>query len=125
MIFEEFYIEDWYIKVIIVKNKCDIEKVIEVLHKFGCTYSQAIEAYENINKENIGFTFALNKQSLIYIGQHKNKSELINTIAHESRHLQQYISLDKHLNENSEEVCYLLGKIVQILYEICIEYNLI
>ena len=68
MIFEEFYIEDWYIKVIIVKNKCDIEKVIEVLHKFGCTYSHAIEDYEHINKENIGFTFTLNKQSLIYIG---------------------------------------------------------
>lgn len=53
------------------------------------------------------------------IGKQDSKSQLINTIAHESRHLQQHIADADGLDESGEEVCYLIGAINQIIFDYC------
>lgn len=70
---------------------------------------------------NIGYTYTNlnNKESLILIGLQDDDSQLINTIAHEARHLQQHIANTEKLDENSESVCYLIGYIVQQIYKQC------
>lgn len=129
MIEEYFTLKDWEIKVFLIKNKCNVEKVIEALWKLGCNSKQATEAYEDIKeiRFNVGFTYSnfLLKKSIMLIGLQESDSQLINTIVHESRHLQQHIALVKGLDQNGEGVCYLIGKISQILYDFCKKYNLI
>ena len=69
-----------------------MEKVIEALWKLGCNSKQATEAYEDIKeiRFNVGFTYSnfLLKKSIMLIGLQESDSQLINTIVHESRHLQ-------------------------------------
>ena len=129
MIEEYFTLKDWEIKVFLIKNKCNVEKVIQALWKLGCTSKQATEAYEDIKeiRFNVGFTYSnfLLKKSIMLIGLQESDSQLINTIVHESRHLQQHIALVKGLDQNGEGVCHLIGRISQILYDFCKKYNLI
>lgn len=127
MIKNTFYIEDWEILLVIFKNDYDEEYIMEELWKLNC--SKAKEVYINIKikQENIGFTFTnfYQKKSFILIGLQSNSSQLINTITHEARHLQQHIATFYGLDQNSEEVCYLIGNIVQIIYEICVNNDLL
>lgn len=129
MIEEYFTLKDWEIKVFLIKNKYNVEKVIEALWKLGCNSKQATEAYEDIKeiRFNVGFTYSnfLLKKSIMLIGLQESDSQLINTIVHESRHLQQHIALVKGLDQNGEGVCHLIGRISQILYDFCKKYNLI
>lgn len=129
MIKENIYLDDWKVNVIFIKNKQDIEEVIETLWNLGCSINQVKDVYENIinEKYDIGFTYSnlKIKQSVLLIGLQSNKFQLINTIAHESRHLQQHIAIVKGLDQNGESVCYLLGKIVQYIYEICVKNKII
>ena len=53
MIEEYFTLKDWEIKVFLIKNKCNVEKVIEALWKLGCNSKQATEAYEDIKEITI------------------------------------------------------------------------
>ena len=80
-----------------------------------------------MQNKNVGFTYTntLKQESIIQISKWTNKSQLINTISHESRHLQQHISNYYNINENSEHVCYLLAYIIQKIYEICVANNLL
>lgn len=86
-----------------------------------CPYVYNIFRDIEFIRYNIGFTYtnSIKKQSLIIIGLQDNESQLINTIAHEARHLQQHIANVENLDENSETVCYLIGYIVQKIYEQC------
>lgn len=75
---------------------------------------------------NVGFTYSnlSNRQSVIVIGKHDTKSQLINTIAHESRHLQQHIADVYDIKADGEQVCYLIGAINQIIFDYCNSLNL-
>lgn len=121
MIEEFIEIYNWTVKIFIVNNDCNIDLILEELYLIGCNSLYASWAYENITSgnKNIGFTFSNNllKKSIIFFGKHTSENQLINTIAHESRHLQQHISNCLNLDANGEEVCYLLGEIVQKIYE--------
>ncbi len=129
MIIDYFKINDWIIKLYLNGRKEDLDAILDDLFNIHCRNDCLVElAYDLLEvKNNIGFTFtnAALKRSIIIIGLQDNKLELINTIAHESRHLQQHISNWYNLNENSEDVCYLLGEIVQKVYEICVNHNLL
>lgn len=129
MIIDYFKINDWTIKLYLNGTQKDLDMILDDLSNIYCRNNCLIElAYDLLEvKENVGFTFtnAALKKSIIIIGLQYDKSELINTIAHESRHLQQHISNWYHLNENSEDVCYLLGEIVQKIYKICVNHNLL
>lgn len=127
--YDFFLIDKWKVKIFIINDECDINYILYELRNVQCNANCISQFIDTINEKslNTGFTVS-NKflmQSVIIFGQHDSKSELINTIAHESRHLQQHIANVFHLNENSEDVCYLLGEIVQKIYIIFNKNHLI
>lgn len=124
MIVSNFNIKDWKIKLFIFDGDYfRYSDLLESLYYLRCSSKQAKQSYKIIfsNKSNTGFTYANTflKQALIYIGDQDTDTQLINTICHESRHLQQYISNYYNLDQNSEEVCYLIGYIASKIFEIC------
>lgn len=127
MIYQTFQIEDWNIELYIEPENINIQELLEVMQDFGCNYESVRLTYENIkkNKYNKGFTYSKLFQSLMFIGPTTSKEQLINTIAHESRHLQQHIANIYNMNQNGEQVCYLTGEIVSIIYKICKNYDLL
>lgn len=130
MITSNFTIKDWSVKLFINNNNnINPEKILEVLYDIKCNYKCALKAYKTITstKTNEGFTYGNSflKKSVIFIGIQDSDVHLINTIAHESRHLQQYIANDRNLDPNGEEVCYILGDISSKIYSIYKDNNLI
>ena len=91
MIKYEFNIGQWEIHLFITLDTYHIGEIIEQLWKLHCNKVQAFNAFQLMKKQahNVGFTYSnlSNRQSVIVIGKHDTKSQLINTIAHESRHL--------------------------------------
>lgn len=129
MIIKNIKILDWNVKILIITGQYNINFILNELQNIGCKQECVKQAVETIieGKHNIGFTYSNSrrKKSLIIIGLQDSTSQLINTIAHESRHLQQHIANSKNLDQNSEDVCYLLGEIVQKIYTICSNYFII
>lgn len=129
MITHEFTIGDWTVHCYYAVDCFYIEDIIEELWHLGCNGSQAEQAYKTMKscEYNRGFTYSslISKTSVVVIGKCSSEGEFINTLVHECRHLQQHIAIQKQLDENSEDVCYLIGKICQIMYEKCREENLL
>lgn len=127
----DFYItlHLWVVHVYIAVTDYNIETIIGDLLGLGCNAAQAFDVYNSLYKKqkDIGFTYSsyFLKKSVVLIGLHSSKDELINTITHESRHLQQHIANYYNLDENGETVCYLIGYIVQIIYNKCIKFQLL
>jgi hypothetical protein len=91
MISENFNIQSWEVEIIFLKEDFDLTTILEKVYVLGCKYNCLQEIVETLGKSilNKGFTFSnlLKKKSLIIIGFHTELPKLINTIAHESRHL--------------------------------------
>lgn len=127
----DFYItlHLWVVHVYIAVTDYNTETIIGDLLGLGCDTAQAFDVYNSLYKKqkDIGFTYSsyFLKKSVVLIGLQSSKDELINTITHESRHLQQHIANYYNLDENGETVCYLIGYIVQIIYNKCIKFQLL
>ena len=72
----------------------------------------------NLGKLNSGFTHTkFNKRlSIVGIGITDSKEEFINTIAHEAKHVQSHICQYYNVNENSEQAAYLMGYLIERMY---------
>ena len=119
MIGASFNIEDWKVILFIAKDSYNIDKIIDELVRLECPTQYIKEAYLDMTEViyNTGFTYSNYslRKSVMVIGIQNSDEQAINTIAHESRHLQQHIANYKGLDQNSEDVCYLIGNIVQII----------
>lgn len=71
-----------------------------------------------LGEPNTGFTQTdfSKKQSIVGISNVTNKSQLINTIVHEAKHVQSHICRYYSIDEDSEQAAYLIGYIVQKMY---------
>lgn len=71
-----------------------------------------------LGEPNTGFTQTdfSKKQSIVGISNITNKSQLINTIVHEAKHVQSHICRYYNIDEDSEQAAYLIGYIVQKMY---------
>lgn len=109
----------WNVYLYVVEN-INLEYIFTKLQELGCKSECIKEAVSTLYSQNVGFTYSnlQSKNSIIIIGRQDNIFQLINTIAHESRHLQQHIANYYNLNQDGELVCYLLGHIVQKIYTI-------
>lgn len=118
-----FNVANWDVTLFILETFED--DIYNELLQLNC--KNAKEITTKLKNLNVGFTYSdlLNSKSLMIIGIQSDKFQFINTVVHESRHLQQHMAIKNKLNENSEEVCYLMGKIVQIIYKICSINNII
>lgn len=71
-----------------------------------------------LGEPNTGFTQTdfSKRQSIVGISNVTNKSQLINTIVHEAKHVQSHICRYYNIDEGSEQAAYLIGYIVQKMY---------
>lgn len=124
MIIQRFLLKDYDWKVVVLYNVTykDVNIVHTVLKEI-CDNNNIVynsTKYIEEGRLNTGFIYSnFNiKSSVIAIGQSDSKKEFINTIAHEANHLQSHIATVFNLNEKGEEVCYLIGTIIETMYKV-------
>lgn len=124
MIIQRFLLKDYDWKVAVLYNVTfkDVNIVHTILKEI-CNNDKIVyrsTRYIERGKLNTGFIYSnFNiKSSVIVIGEAESKQEFINTIAHEANHLQSHIATVFNINEKGEEVCYLIGNIVERMYKV-------
>ena len=122
MIEQEIYLErfDWTIRVFYnVKDK-DCSIIRKSLLKLGCKGEPLDDACNLImeNKPNKGITYSnIDKhQTVVSVGFTIEESEFVNSISHEMLHAVQHIAEKFSLNPKGEDVCYLIGSLMQAVY---------
>lgn len=93
-----------------IKQTIDIDgywKVIVVYHAF-------------LGEPNTGFTYSdvRDKFSVVGISDTTSKDQLMNTIVHEAKHVQTAICRYYEVDEESEDAAYLIGYLVQKMYNV-------
>ena len=100
----------------------DYEEIHNILHYVQCPKSQLNEAMLNIRDGMLdnGFTYTNYKYniSVVIVGYGSNDNEFMNTLVHEARHVEQYISNKYDIDTEDEERYYLIGKLVKTMYRI-------
>lgn len=100
----------------------ETDVILAKLQELGCNYSNAIKAYEALNNPvDIGITYSnrITHTSLVVISKTSNACQFLNTLVHEVTHVKSHIATTYNLNEKDEEVCYLVGTIVELMYPKC------
>lgn len=71
-----------------------------------------------LGNTNRGFTHTdfKKRRSVVGIGITNTKQQFINTIVHEAKHVQSHICEYYDINEDGEDAAYLIGYIVQQMY---------
>lgn len=83
-------------------------------------YWDVIVVYNvELGQKNTGFTHTdfKKKRSIIGISKVTSKEQFLNTVVHEAKHLQSHICKYYKVDEDSEDAAYLIGYIVQSMFE--------
>ena len=69
----------------------------------------------DLGQLDTGFTYSdfHNKRSIVGISPTSSKEQFLNTVVHESKHIQSHICKYYSISEDSEDAAYLIGFIVQ------------
>ncbi len=84
-------------------------------------YWKVIVIYNaELGDKDVGFTYTdfSKKRSIVGIGKTSSKEQFFNTIVHEAKHVQSNICRYYKVKEDSEKAAYLIGYIVQKMYEV-------
>lgn len=105
----------WNLLVYYSVHKEDFIEVEDALRQLGCSDRTIKKSLKVLTKENTGFTFSNSdyKMSVVCIGPSSDLSQFVNTIIHESKHVQSHICSYYGIPEDSEDAAYLIGYIVQ------------
>ena len=82
-------------------------------------YWRIVIVYDvELGQENSGFTYTNydKKLSIVGIGKASSKSQFLNTIVHEAKHIQSNICTYYDVPEDGEQAAYLIGYIVMKMY---------
>lgn len=73
-----------------------------------------------LGQDNSGFTYTNYEKrlSIVGIGKASSKSQFLNTIVHEAKHIQSNICTYYDVPEDGEQAAYLIGYIVMKMYDI-------
>lgn len=119
---QEIYLEqyDWTIRVCYNVNDKDCSIIRKSLLKLGCKGEPLDDACNLImeNKPNKGITYSnIDKhQTVVSVGFTIEESEFVNSISHEMLHAVQHIAEKFSLDLKGEDVCYLMGSLMQAVY---------
>lgn len=112
---------DWDVKVYYNVDRDDIGFCIKQLRKLTTSNKIIKECIETLdtNKKDRAYIYSSYRklETVIFIGDYSSTGELINTITHEANHLKSHIATVYNLNEKDEEVCYVIGGVVQLMSE--------
>ena len=122
MIIHVFHLQryDWDVYAYYGVNPTYKNIIIDQLRDMGCSESSVLDAVEMIDsfKKDTGFTYSNynRKESVIAVSRSDSSEGFMNTLVHEARHLQQHIQEVFDIEDTSEEIYYLMGKLVQVMY---------
>lgn len=109
--------DKWRVVVFYVGE--DPQLLRQCLEELHATKKQIQQAFDVLSSPNTGLTYSCErcKRSVVAIGRATSQGELINTIVHEAKHLQSAICEHYGIEEDTEQASYLIGFIVQQIYE--------
>lgn len=84
-------------------------------------YWKIIVVYNvELGQKDGGFTYTdfKRRQSIVGIGKSTSNSQLLNTITHEAKHVQSHICKYYNVKEDEEDAAYLIGYIIQQMYQV-------
>lgn len=73
-------------------------------------------------KLNTGLTFSKGRKSIIVIGRAESAGQFLNTLVHEISHLSKHIAKRYGIDPHSEEVAYIIGDTLSMLYNTVSRY---
>ena len=121
MIRQELDIEkyDWHL-IVLYKANQDLAAIIDELWYLNCPAKLARQALKVITHLNTGFCYTNDalKATLICVAEANSDEEFVNTVVHETRHLQSHICSYYGISEKGEEAAYLLGDTFTELYKV-------
>ena len=124
MITQDFRIPniDWNVRVYYSITGYDICNILKSLREIGCSGDALNDAYKMLyyNELNTGYTFSNtnDRKSIIIIAHTSTTKEFANSLAHEQNHLKQHIAETIGIDPYSEEDCYLLGDIAEMMHDV-------
>lgn len=96
--------------------------VLDALGGIDCPEPIINETEELLRRsaENTGITYTNRKlrTSVLVIGEASSPAEFLNSLAHESRHLEAHIAQMLGLDPFGEEICYIAGEIAAKMFGI-------
>lgn len=113
--------DQWNIIVYYVVDKYNVNFIIEDLKKLKCSNKNINESIDILlNEYNTGMTYTNPKYrtTIVCISKYTSNDQFINTIVHESKHVQSHICNYFNIDEESEQAAYLIGYITQQMYKI-------
>lgn len=111
--------DGWHIYVYYGVNKYNIDNVIRGLLSLGCPRKDILKSTRILSTGlNTGMTYSNTelKTSLVCISDTTSDAQFLNTVVHESKHVQSHICSYYGIDEDSEEAAYLIGHIIQRMY---------
>lgn len=111
--------DDWNIIVYYGVEQDSIEPLVDDLRSVGCPENDIIYGLDILTSQfNSGMTFTNTdyKTSIVCIGNATSAEQFVNTVIHESKHVQSHICDYYNIREDGEQAAYLIGYIVQRMY---------
>lgn len=120
MIVQYIHLKDWDWNVLVYygASKHDFVELADSLRQLECPSKDIKRALRVLSDKNTGFTFSNSdyKMSIMCVGKATDVGQFIDTIAHESKHVQSHICQFYNIKENTETAAYLIGHLVHRMY---------
>jgi hypothetical protein len=117
--------QGWRVVAMFAVTRHDVDDVMDELFGIGCDGRFAKQAWENMNsgKINTGLTYTnyFRRCSVVVVGETSGADEFLNSLVHETHHLVAHIGKALGLDTMGEEVCYLHGELVRMMFPECHE----
>lgn len=111
---------EWTVEVYCLKPSFDPTPILSALREYSPKDKDMLVASRLMRSgdKNWGFTFSSYRQraSLMVIGPAENQAEYFDTIVHETYHLAKHIAQCDDLDPFSEDVAYIAGDMVKMIY---------
>lgn len=112
--------QDWKVYYFIQTDFEDAEEILERLDGLGCK-SKFLRKADNLlhtRRLNIGLTYsnAKRRESVIVISKTTDIWEFLNSLAHETDHLEKHISDAIGFSPYSEDASYLVGEFIRGMF---------
>lgn len=112
----------WTVQVFCSVHGRDADEVAQALEGIGCPYGILREAVSLLlsDEDDCGLTYSNRamRRTVMVVGRASSPAEFLNSITHESRHLEAHIAQTLGLDPWGEDICYVAGDIAAALYDI-------
>lgn len=121
MIKQDIYLHkyDWDVVILYDVRPSNADYVIDILHDMGCSEKHLYHADDLLRSgvPNQGLTYSNSREhlTLIVVGHASDIFQVINTLEHETNHLEMHICEFYGIDPYSEEASYLSGNIKEAL----------